>query len=76
MIYKISVGSHSGQVALYELRQGRCQLLTAHQAPVSACAFSIDGKYLVTYSCNENRLSFWQTTTGKYFIQSTKRFVM
>ncbi|XP_077293336.1 WD repeat-containing protein Rbcn-3B isoform X4 [Arctopsyche grandis] len=63
---RISVGSHSGQVALYELRHGRCQLLTAHQAPVSACAFSVDGKHLVTYSCNENRLSFWQTTTGMF----------
>lgn len=63
---RIAVGSHNGQVAMYELRQGRCQLLSAHSAPLSACAFSTDGKFLVTYSCNENKLSFWQTTTGMF----------
>ena len=31
------------------------------QAPVTALAFNPDGKNLVTYSANENKLSFWQT---------------
>lgn len=32
---------------------------------MTACAFSPDGKFLVSYACSENRLSFWQTSTGK-----------
>jgi len=39
------------------------QLITGHNAAITACAFSPDGKYLVSYSCGENRLSFWQVST-------------
>ena len=31
------------------------------QAPITALAFNPDGKNLVTYSSEENKLSFWQT---------------
>ena len=47
---------------------GLCFLFVLHlhhlaplQAPVTALAFNPDGKNLVTYSANENKLSFWQT---------------
>jgi WD40 repeat protein len=40
-------------------------MIPAHAQPITALAFSPDGKYLVSYSCSENRLSFWQTSTGK-----------
>ena len=59
------VGAHNGHLAIYELRQNKCQMIPAHAQPVTALAFSPDGKYLVSYSCSENKLSFWQTSTGK-----------
>lgn len=60
----ILVGAHNGHLAIYELRQNKCQMIPAHAQPVTALAFSPDGKYLVSYSCSENKLSFWQTSTG------------
>ena len=36
------------------------------QAPVTALAFNPDGKNLVTYSANENKLSFWQTRYSSF----------
>lgn len=40
--------------------------MKAHSTPVTALAFSPDGKFLVSYACGENKLSFWQTSTGQY----------
>ncbi|KAJ8933791.1 hypothetical protein NQ318_017067 [Aromia moschata] len=60
---RISVGSHVGTLTIYELRQGKCTTITAHLAAVTALAFSPDGKFLVSYACGENKLSFWQTST-------------
>lgn len=42
------------------------QTINAHTAAVCACAFSPDGKFLVSYSAIENKLSFWQTSTGMF----------
>lgn len=61
---RIAVGASNGHLAIYELRQNKCQMIPAHQKPITALAFSPDGKFLVSYSCPENRLSFWQTSTG------------
>ena len=63
---RIAVGASNGHLAIYELRQNKCQMIPAHQQPVTALAFSPDGKYLVSYSCSENKLSFWQTSTGEF----------
>ncbi|XP_064292952.1 WD repeat-containing protein 7 isoform X3 [Plodia interpunctella] len=63
---RIAVGSHTGQLAMYELRAGRCQSLAAHSGAVTACAFSPDGRYLVSYATSDNRLSFWQSTAGMF----------
>lgn len=60
------VGASNGHLAIYELRQNKCQMIPAHTKPVTALAFSPDGKFLVSYSCAENRLSFWQTSTGMF----------
>lgn len=60
----ILVGASNGHLAIYELRQNKCQMIPAHTNPITALAFSPDGKFLVSYSCGENRLSFWQTSTG------------
>lgn len=66
----ISVGASNGNLAIYELRQNKCQMIRAHSNSITALAFSPDGKFLVSYSCGENRLSFWQTSTGE------RRFVL
>ncbi|KAF4526132.1 hypothetical protein B566_EDAN012443 [Ephemera danica] len=63
---RIAVGARTGQLALYELRSSRCQLIPAHGSPITACAFSPDGKFLASYACNENKLCFWQTSTGMF----------
>lgn len=42
------------------------QTINAHSAIISACAFSPDGKFLVSYCATENKLSFWQTSTGMF----------
>ncbi|KAH8244751.1 hypothetical protein KR038_007637 [Drosophila bunnanda] len=63
---RIAVGANSGNLAIYELRQNKCQMIPAHTHPITSLAFSPDGKYLVSYSCAENRLSFWQTSTGMF----------
>lgn len=40
------------------------QTISSHTAAVNACAFSPDGKFLVSYSAIENKLCFWQTSSG------------
>lgn len=62
---RIAVGSGGGTLTLYELRQSRQTTIHAHSSAVTACAFSPDGKFLVSYACGENKLCFWQTSTGK-----------
>ncbi|XP_019868599.1 WD repeat-containing protein 7 isoform X2 [Aethina tumida] len=63
---RIAVGSNSGTLTLYELRQSKCTTINAHSSAVTAAAFSPDGKFLVSYACTENKLSFWQTSTGMF----------
>lgn len=60
------VGASNGSLTLYELRQTKCTTISAHSAAITAAAFSPDGKYLVSYACGENKLCFWQSSTGKY----------
>ncbi|XP_076298441.1 WD repeat-containing protein Rbcn-3B isoform X11 [Lasioglossum baleicum] len=65
---RIAVGSRNGQLALYELRGNvKCQTVPAHSASVTALAFSPEGKFLVSYSCTENKLCFWQQTSSGMF---------
>ncbi|XP_063908234.1 WD repeat-containing protein 7 isoform X4 [Zophobas morio] len=63
---RIAVGSNAGTLTMYELRQGKCTTINAHGSPVTAAAFSPDGKFLVSYACGENKLCFWQTSTGMF----------
>ncbi|XP_076337758.1 WD repeat-containing protein Rbcn-3B isoform X2 [Tachypleus tridentatus] len=63
---RIAVGAKNGSIVLYELRASKSQNIPAHAAAVTACAFSSDGKYLVSYSSGENKLCFWQTATGLF----------
>ena len=43
-------------------------MIPAHGAIITALAFSPDGKFLVSYSCGENRLSFWQVSVQLYYL--------
>eukprot|EP00088_Acartia_fossae_P013682 TRINITY_DN17239_c0_g1_i1.p1 TRINITY_DN17239_c0_g1~~TRINITY_DN17239_c0_g1_i1.p1 ORF type:complete len:481 (-),score=87.08 TRINITY_DN17239_c0_g1_i1:117-1421(-) len=63
---RIAVGTKTGQMVMYELRANRMQHIQAHQSAVTALAFNADGKHLCTYSAGENKLSFWQTSTGMF----------
>jgi len=63
---RIAVGTKNGSMVMYELRANRVQNIPAHQSPITALAFNPDGKHLATYSANENKLSFWQTSTGMF----------
>ncbi|XP_066255390.1 WD repeat-containing protein 7 isoform X2 [Euwallacea similis] len=63
---RIAVGANNGALTIYELRQGKNTTILAHSGPVTACAFSPDGKFLVSYACSEDKLSFWQTSTGMF----------
>lgn len=63
--FTITVGSSTGTLTIYELRQNKQTTISAHSAAVTACAFSPDGKFLVSYACGENKLCFWQTSTGE-----------
>lgn len=62
---RISVGASNGHLAIYDLRHNKCQMIPAHSNPVTALAFSPDGKFLVSYACKDNKLAFWQTSTGE-----------
>lgn len=55
-------------MTIYELRQGKNTTLQAHTTAITAASFSPDGKFLVSYACGENKLSYWQTSTGKLLI--------
>ena len=65
---RIAVGTRSGQLALYEMRSSKVQTLPGVHGggPVLAVAYSPEGKHLATYSAADNRLHFWQTSTGMF----------
>lgn len=66
LTFAFAVGANNGQLTMYELRQGKNTTIQAHSSAITAAAFSPDGKFLVSYACGENKLSFWQTSTGAY----------
>ena len=63
---RIAVGTKTGQLALYEMRTSRVQTIPAHGGPVTAVSYSPEGKHLATYSSTDNKLYFWQTSTGMF----------
>ncbi|CAL4059561.1 unnamed protein product [Meganyctiphanes norvegica] len=63
---RIATGAKNGNIAMYELRASKCQMIGGHQKAVTAVSFSPDGKYLASYTMEENKLSFWQTSSGMF----------
>jgi len=64
---RLSVGARNGQVAIYDLKQGRTQMLNAHPHVVTALHFSDDGKMLATSSYGDSRLCVWQVRNNWSF---------
>ncbi len=60
---RLAVGSRSGQVGVYDLKQRKTQMINAHQHQVTVLCFSEDGKYLATYSYGESTLKCWLVRT-------------
>ncbi|KAK6032065.1 WD domain, G-beta repeat protein [Ostertagia ostertagi] len=59
---RIAFGGKNGTCVVHELRAAKAHNLQAHQGPVSAVAFSEDGKYLATYGDQDAKINFWQTS--------------
>jgi len=57
---RLAVGGTNGQIAFYELRSSRCQLVPAHSAAITALSFSPDGKTLASYASSDSKIHFWQ----------------
>ena len=49
-------------MGVYDLKQGRTQMLNAHSHPVTVLTFSDDGKMLATYAYADSLLSVWQVS--------------
>ncbi|XP_074605206.1 WD repeat-containing protein Rbcn-3B isoform X2 [Brevipalpus obovatus] len=63
---RIAAGAPNGNLAIYELRAPKPQLINAHSAAITACSFSHDGKHLASYSMDECKLAFWSTATSLF----------
>ncbi|WKY03000.1 hypothetical protein Q1695_016360 [Nippostrongylus brasiliensis] len=59
---RIAFGGKNGTCVVHELRAAKAHSLQAHQGPVSAVAFSEDGKYLATYGEQDAKINFYQTS--------------
>lgn len=58
---RIAFGGKNGTIVIHELKASKALNIQAHKAPITALAFSQDGKYLASYSAKDSKLSFWQS---------------
>ncbi|XP_028399400.1 WD repeat-containing protein 7-like isoform X2 [Dendronephthya gigantea] len=63
---RLAVGSKSGQLTIYELRSSKEQIIPAHSSAITAVRFSKDSKLLATYSYEEAKINFWQTSSSLF----------
>lgn len=58
---KLAVGTHEGAIIMYELKTAsRLYVLEPHAHPVSAVAFSTDGRRLITVCLDEGVVTVWK----------------
>jgi hypothetical protein len=58
---RIAFGGKNGAIVVHELKASKAQTIQAHNSPITAVAFSQDGKYLAAYAAQDAKISFWQT---------------
>uniref|UniRef100_A0A0K2TM39 WD repeat-containing protein 7 n=1 Tax=Lepeophtheirus salmonis TaxID=72036 RepID=A0A0K2TM39_LEPSM len=63
---RLAVGTKTGSLVMYDLRASKLQSIPAHSGSIIAVSFSPDGKNLATFSDSDNKLHFWQTSTGMF----------
>jgi len=63
---RLAVGARNGQLALYDLRSSRCQMVSAHSSQVTALSFSPDDRVLASYSFGDSKICFWQTGSSLF----------
>ncbi|XP_058957574.1 WD repeat-containing protein 7 [Pocillopora verrucosa] len=63
---RLAVGAKNGQLALYDLRSSRCQMVSAHSSQVTALSFSPDDRVLASYSFGDSKICFWQTGSSLF----------
>ncbi|KAJ3239674.1 hypothetical protein HDU78_002718 [Chytriomyces hyalinus] len=62
---KLAVGTMEGVTIVYDLKTAtKGYVFEGHTKPVTAVAFSPDGKLCVSFSLEENCVRFWQLSTG------------
>eukprot|EP00826_Nyctotherus_ovalis_P038401 TRINITY_DN3597_c0_g4_i2.p2 TRINITY_DN3597_c0_g4~~TRINITY_DN3597_c0_g4_i2.p2 ORF type:complete len:203 (-),score=55.90 TRINITY_DN3597_c0_g4_i2:65-673(-) len=62
-----AVGTAEGLIIIYALKQNqRLKTLEGHTAPISALAFTKDGKRLVSYSAAEGAMRVWVLKSGPF----------
>ncbi|CAI4229926.1 unnamed protein product [Auanema sp. JU1783] len=59
---RIAFGGSNGYCVVHELRASKTHNLQCHSGPISAVAFSDDGKYLATYGASDGKVVFFQTS--------------
>ncbi|XP_065833332.1 WD repeat-containing protein 7-like isoform X2 [Oscarella lobularis] len=73
---RLAVGSRDGHIAIYELKGLRCHLLAAHSCPITALAFSNEGRTLASYSTGDSKISVWHTGSSFFgMLSSTPRLL-
>ncbi|KAJ9078530.1 hypothetical protein DSO57_1005972 [Entomophthora muscae] len=64
---RLAVGVMEGAAIVYDLYTStRCLVVEGYHSPVSAVAFSPDGKFLATFSAQESLLKIWNSAGGLF----------
>ena len=64
---RLAVGGADGLINIYDLKTAtRWQAIPAHSSPITALAFSYDGKTLASFSLFEKIVRVWHVT-GSFF---------
>uniref|UniRef100_A0A914YHG7 Anaphase-promoting complex subunit 4 WD40 domain-containing protein n=1 Tax=Panagrolaimus superbus TaxID=310955 RepID=A0A914YHG7_9BILA len=58
---RIAFGGKNGSIVVHELKTMKSQTVQAHNNPITAVAFSQDGKFLAAYASKDAKITFWQT---------------